>query len=314
MSRPSLISERCIIDLGNRRLLYSLLFIFTAQALLAATPAVIETQDLVVVYSKELDKAAQQIRVDYPTVKKELEDLLRWSLNLRPTVVLIKERKEFLRLAGNELVVAFAVPEKHLVVIDYSKMHTSPFTLPATLKHELCHLLLHDHIPGANLPRWWDEGICQWASDGLADIIINTKPTLLPAAILAGGDFDLRTLNDHFPQNNKALILAYEQSRSVVDYISREYGSNGVLDLLGNLKQGDSIESALEKTLFISFDELQKQWRHHLRRRITWFTYLSIHLYEILFLSAALLTILGFVRKMIQRRAYSAQEDEEDVS
>jgi hypothetical protein len=48
----------------------------------------------------------------------------------------------------------------------------------------------------------------------------------------------------------------------------------------------------------------------HLKKNINWFTYLSIHLYEILFVTAALLTVFGFIRKMVRRRAYSMQEDE----
>jgi hypothetical protein len=43
----------------------------------------------------------------------------------------------------------------------------------------------------------------------------------------------------------------------------------------------------------------------HLKKNINWFTYLSIHLYEILFVTAALLTVFGFIRKIIRRRAYS---------
>jgi len=213
-------------------------------------------------------------------------------------------------MAGHELVVAYALPKKKVVVIDYSKMNTSPFTLQTTFKHELCHLLLHHYIRDDNLPRWLDEGICQWASDGLADIIMDAKRDRLPAAILSDTDFDLETLRHQFPRDKNALILAYEQSKSVVEYLNREYGSQGILDFLKLLQQGYDFKSAFELRFAISFDEFKYQWRAHLKKNINWFTYLSIHLYEILFVSAALLTVFGFFRKIVRRRAYSMEEDE----
>jgi hypothetical protein len=109
-------------------------------------------------------------------------------------------------------------------------------------------------------------------------------------------------------------MLAYEQSKSVVTYLSSEYGSQAILDFLNLLQQEYDFKTAFELLFKIPFDEFQYQWRSHIKKNINWFTYLSIHLYEILFVSAALLTILGFVRKIIRQRAYSADDDEEDVS
>jgi hypothetical protein len=227
--------------------------------------------------------------------------------------VLLNDNKRFRNLAGDNLVVAYALPNKNVVVIDHSKMNTSPFMLRNTFKHELCHLLLHHYIRDDNLPRWLDEGICQWASDGFADIIMDTKRNLLPTAILSDTYFDLEKLQHQFPQDKNSLMLAYQQSKSVVEYLSSKYGSQGILDFLKLLQQGYDLESAFEFRFAMPIDEFQYQWRGHLKKNINWFTYVSIHLYEILFVLAALLTILGFVRKMVRRRAYSAQEDEEDA-
>ncbi len=274
----------------------------------------LDTRELVIVYDEGLDQAARQVLTAYPSIRQELEALFQLPVDFRPTLVLLSDNRRFRRLAGHDLVVAYALPNKNVVVIDHSKMNTSPFTLQTTFKHELCHLLLHHYIRDDNLPRWLDEGICQWASDGLADIIMDTKRALLPAAILSDTYFDLEKLQHQFPQDKNALMLAYEQSKSVVEYLSSEYGSQGILDFLGLLQQGYDLKSAFELRFAMPFDEFQYQWRSHLQKNINWFTYLSIHLYEVLFVSAALLTILGFIRKMIRRRAYSAEEDEEDVS
>jgi hypothetical protein len=282
-------------------------------SLFAAPSSVLDTPDLVIVYDEGLKPAAQRVLSVYPTIREALESMFQWSVDFRPSVVLINNQKKFRQLAGHELVVAYALPQKNVMVIDYAKMNTSPFTLQTTVKHELCHLLLHRHIKSDNLPRWLDEGICQWVSDGLADILMDTGRTRLPAAILSGNYFHLARLADRFPHDKNGLVLAYEQSKSVVEYMNRQYGPQGMRDLLNLLRQGVDIQSAFEQQFAISFEKFEDQWRNHLKENISWFTYLSIHLYEILFVSAALLTILGFVRILLRKRGYEedGEADEE---
>jgi len=298
--------------MGKRAFLSILFFWSMVSIVFAVEQTVLDTKELVVVYDAGLDRTARQALAAYSVIKPELETLFQWRLDFRPTLVLLNDRKRFRQMAGHELVVAYALPKKKVVVIDHSKMNTSPFTLQTTFKHELCHLLLHHYIRDDNLPRWLDEGICQWASDGLADIIMDAKRDLLPAAILSGTDFDLEKLQHQFPRDKNALILAYEQSKSVVEYLNREYGSQGILDLLKLLQQGYGLESAFASRFGTSLDEFEYQWRAYLKKDVNWFTYLSVHLYEILFLSAAVLTIFGFIRKIKRRREYSRQEDEEE--
>ena len=301
--------------MGRRTLLTILVFGLTVPPLLlAAEPSVLETPQLVVVYDQGLKQAAQQVLAAYPSIKQTLESIFQWRVNFRPSLVLINNQKKFRQLAGHELVVAYALPLKKAVVIDYSKMNTSPFTLQRIVQHELCHLMLHHHINEDNLPRWLDEGICQWASDGLADILMDTKRTRLPAAILSGNYFDLVKLAHRFPRDKNGLMLAYEQSKSVVEYMIRQYGPQGMRNFLGLLRQEGDIEFAFENAFAISFEKFEDQWRNHLKADINWFTYLSIHLYEILFVSAALLTILGFIRRLHRKRVYERDDEEmEDV-
>ena len=297
----------------GKRIFISILFLLLMDSFaFAVEQTILETRELVVVYDAGLEQTAQQALAAYSVIKPELERSFQWRLDFRPTLVLLNDRKRFRQMAGHELVVAYALPKKKVVVIDHSKMNTSPFTLQTTFKHELCHLLLHHYIKDDNLPRWLDEGICQWASDGLADIIMDAKRDFLPAAILSDTDFDLEKLQHQFPRDKNGLILAYEQSKSVLEYLNREYGSQAILDFLKLLQQGYDLKSAFEIRFAISFEAFEYRWRAHLKKNINWFTYLSIHLYEILFVSAALLTVFGFIRKIIRRRAYSTQEDEEE--
>jgi len=292
--------------------LAGLAVIFFLQYPAMAQPLVLQNDDIMVAYEPPLEGAAGEVLRLYPDLKQELEKIFAWSLDIRPQVVLVKNTRIFQKLSRNELFVAFAVPEKNLIVIDYARMNRHPFSLRMTFKHELCHLLLHRHIGSRRLPRWLEEGICQWASDGIGEIFIDKSWSGLDAAIMADRVLDLRRLTKTFPRDKPSLVLAYEQSKSVVNYIDRQYGKGVVLDLLGHLKNGESMEAAALKSLGISTDELEKDWLSHLESTPRWLVYLADNLYGILFFVAALLTILGFVRRIMRRKVWESEEEDDE--
>ena len=285
--------------------------IFFLQYPAMAQPLVLQNDDMIVAYEPSLEGAAGEILRLYPDLKQELEKIFAWSLDIRPQVVLVKNTRTFQKLSGNELFVAFAVPEKNLIVIDYAKMNLRPFSLRITFKHELCHLLLHRHISNHRLPRWLEEGICQWVSDGIGEIFVDKSWSGLDAAIMADRVLHLRKLTKKFPRDKPSLVLAYEQSKSVVNYIDRQYGKGAILDLLGHLKNGEFMEGAAMKSLGISTDELEKDWLGHLESTPRWLVYLADNLYGILFFVAALLTVLGFIRRIMHRKVWESEEEEE---
>ena len=277
-----------------------------------AQPLVLQNDDLIVAYEPSLEGAAGELLRLYPDLKQELEKIFGWGLDIRPQVVLVKNTRNFQKLSRNKLFVAFAVPEKKLIVIDYSRMNLHPFSLRVTFKHELCHLLLHRHISKHRLPKWLEEGICQWASDGIGEIFLDKSWSGLDAAIMADRVLDLRRLAKKFPRDKPSLILAYEQSKSVVNYIDRQYGKGAILDLLGHLKNGEPMEAAVTKSLGISSDELEKDWLSHLESTPRWLVYLADNLYGILFFVAALLTIVGFIRRLMRRKVWENEEEEDN--
>jgi len=286
-----------------------ILLILLIKPLFAIKTGTLQKRDLILIFEEHLSHAAGEAMELYPWLKAELERVIGWKIAFRPTVMLIKDNNVFQRMAGNNLIVAFAVPDRDLIVIDYSKMKTDPFTIEAILKHELCHLLLHNHIRREKLPKWLDEGIAQWVSGGMADIIMKQKSSVLNEAILADRLIGIRALTGRFPREAKLLKLAYAESKSLTEYIISEYGLNGILTVLEYLKDGDDIDPAISKALSISFDELEGRWYNSLKKRITWFTFLSNNLYEILFFLAALALIYGFIKALIKKRAYINGEE-----
>ncbi len=267
--------------------------------------------NVVVLFEKPLRNVADEVIRLYPGIKSEIEEQFRWKLDYKPTVFLVKEREKFQMMAGHSLFVAFADPGRRLVVIDYSRMNVQPFTLATTLKHELCHLLFHHHIRDNNLPRWFDEGVAQWASDGIGEIIMANGKRLLNRASITEKYIPLGRLKHHFPRDDSALKLAYEESKSLVEYITGTYGSDSLLDIMNRLKEGEPIDDAILWSLSVSLEELEDNWHEHLRKQIPWLTYLSMNLYQILFFLGAVITIIGFIRYLIKKRR---QEDWEDFA
>jgi len=273
--------------------------------------ALVGTGDVIVLFDEEpLGAVAREVVDFYPGVKAELEETLGWRVDFRPKILLIGERRKFQDMAGSNYFAAYAVPEGELVVIDYSRMNRGVFTLSMTLKHELCHLLLHRYIPKGNLPRWLDEGISQWVSEGVSEMVTTGGRSLLRGAALTGRCIPLDRLAEGFPGDRRSLLLAYEESRSFVEYVSSEYGREAVLDMLNQLRNGGGVKGAFLKTLSVPLEKLERQWLEHLRRGTTWLVYLADHLYGILFFLAALITVWGFIKVLARKKRYAAGQDD----
>ncbi len=277
-------------------------FILFGGPLCAGEVHLLEGEGIRVLFERPHEPVARELVHIYPEVKGELEKIFGWDLSLTPSILLIRESSQFQQWVDSPLTVAFALPQKDLVVIDYSKMKTHPFSLRNTFKHELCHLLLHQHIKSELIPRWLDEGVAQWASDGAGDIILDQSRSLLNRAALRGHFIPLDSISKGFPRRDQDLILAYEESKSFVDYLIGTSGREGVMKVLDRMKGGETVKEAVLGSYAVSLDDLEKGWQRALRKRMTWFTYLSYHLYEILFALAALITIYGAIRIMMRKR------------
>jgi hypothetical protein len=275
----------------------------------------LQSLDVTVVFERPLHAAAQEVTTIYPDVKAELEKIFVWKLDYSPTVILIRDRKMFQRMVGSTLVAALAVPQRKLIIIDYSRMTSRPFTLRTILKHELCHLLLHSHIEEGKLPRWLDEGIAQWVSEGIGEIVMQRNRSILERAMLTGTYIRLRHLQYHMPDSGNDLLLAYEESKSIVEYIRSKFGKEGILKILEHLKDGEGIYTAVRKSLAISLPDLEDRWHKHVSRKVYWLSLISNYLYEILFFFAALLSLAAYLKRLKRRREQKdlyEEPDEED--
>jgi hypothetical protein len=172
----------------------------------------------------------------------------------------------------------------------------------------LCHLIIHRNIE--NPPRWLDEGVCQWASGGIAEFMTEDGKRALDNAAVSGRLISIRELV-RFPADD--IILAYEESKSIIEYIEKEFGKQGVLRILAYMKEGHSLDGSIQKGLSVSTSELDEKWQAYLKKSGGWFSYLSRNLYGILFFFAALITVYGFMRMLKKKKEQIDEPGDEDI-
>jgi hypothetical protein len=275
---------------------------------LFAENKILQTKDVIVVFEEHQGGAAKEVAKIYPSVKSELSENLKWGIDFRPAVLLDRGGETIRRNTGSNIFVAYAVPQRSLIVLDTSRVYAKPFSLESTLKHELCHLLIHRNIQSP--PRWLDEGVCQWASGGIAEFSTEGGREALRRAAVSGRLIAIKELVK-FPRED--IILAYEESKSIVEYIESEFGRQGILQILEYLKEGYSVDDSLRKGISVTTPELDEKWQAYLKKRQGWFSYLSLNLYGILFSIAALATVYGFMRMLKKKREQRDEPEDEDI-
>ncbi len=272
--------------------------------LLPVWPGAAESAGVYIEFEPGLQAAAARTAELFPQAERRLQQLLGWNLSYVPRIRLLHGRKRFIQVTGQPLAVAVAVPEQRLVILDYKSASREPFGLEKILTHELCHLVLHDHIASHNLPRWLDEGICQWMSDGVSDILGSQMRLALPRLAWKGQQHLLQTLRQRFPDNPQELRLAYEASRSFVDHLVGRFGAERVVRFLHLLAEGYRLDTAARQAFLMSLAALQEQWYRSLRDPVALLQILGYPLYGLVFALLALLALAGFIRLWRKKRAY----------
>ncbi len=306
-SRPYLFSFQGPCLWGITILLWSF-FALAAPGSHAADFNSLKGNGVEVLFSPTLEQAAKETTEMTPQIKKDLQETFNWPFSLNPTVILMEDSQRFRQMTHSPLVVGFAVPGKNLVVIDYARIR-NPLQFRNILKHELCHLLLHEHVDNVPIPRWFDEGIAQWTSNGVMDILHDPKDALLPKAAFSDHIIPLGALNKGFPGNENALRLAYEESKSFIDYIISTHGKPGLLEILRLMKDGVTLRKAFIEAVGAPLYKMEEEWRASLKQNIAWFAHLSYYLYEILFALGGFIVVYAFIKVLRKKRAYMEREE-----
>ena len=129
----------------------------------------------------------------------------------------------------------------------------------AAIAHELTHVLV-GHLTFSCLgyvPGWLVEGLAMYGEGGLDDFSqarfdqAVTDNTLTSVQALSGG----------FSENPDKADVSYSESYSLVNFLIEAYGKDRMLALLKALKEGATVDGALEAMYGFDINGLEDAWR-----------------------------------------------------
>ncbi len=128
--------------------------------------------------------------------------------------------------------------------------------LTSVLRHEYVHALLHDRLgtSSGSLPTWLNEGLAmQLAGDPWPDLdeALHGNVTLIPLTYLEGPWGALPAT---------AADLAYLEANSATHYLIERWGMAQVDGLLKAFKARTPAGTAIQNTLFVSYEQFHHQW------------------------------------------------------
>ncbi|RMF79412.1 MAG: hypothetical protein D6739_11010, partial [Nitrospirae bacterium] len=158
-----------------------------------------------------------------------------------------------------------AVPGRNTILLHSPRTSRTPLDLERVFAHELTHLALHRRCP-EGLPRWLDEGLAMLVAREL-------RPGDLPvlAQLAATGALsDFRRGRPDFGLGHRAPRAAYAQALSMVHYLKRQGGWEGLAALLDRLARGEGFQPAAATVYGRPWRETVAAWQGAVRLRFTW--------------------------------------------
>lgn len=150
-----------------------------------------------------------------------------------------------------------AFPEHNLVVIGIAPADVEWGR--RTEVHELTHVLVGDLTFSClgDVPTWLNEGLAVYAEGDLEPFSKNQ----LDNAIKNDTLFSVRSLSGSFSEISEKANLSYSQSYSIVKFLIEEYGRERMTSLLVALRDGNTIDAALQQVYGFNVDGLEDAWR-----------------------------------------------------
>jgi hypothetical protein len=125
--------------------------------------------------------------------------------------------------------------------------------------HELTHVLV-GHLTFSclgDVPTWLNEGLAVY-SEGELD---QGSQRQLEEAIREDTLLSIRSLSSGFSEVSDKAYLSYSESYSITKFLVETYGHDNMTSLLVALRDGLTIDEALQQTYGFSVDSLEDAWR-----------------------------------------------------
>ncbi len=128
-----------------------------------------------------------------------------------------------------------------------------------TIVHELTHVLV-GHLTFSclgDVPTWLNEGLAVYSEGDLE----SDSQSQLDEAIRQDQLMSVRALSGGFSEVRDKATLSYSQSYSIVKFLIETYGQDKMTGLLTTLRDGTTLDDALQKVYGFDVDGLDAAWR-----------------------------------------------------
>lgn len=231
-------------------------------------------------YEPHLEDEAQSLARDIPQWWSEVEQRLATDLDDSLDIYFMDHAGQVAASTGMpQWVAGVAHSESGEIMIARHGPDGAPTTLEQLLKHEMAHVALHRATGGADVPRWFHEGVAEATEGGIS----LTRSQSLAGMIFGAGVPNFEELEKLFYGQDKTKVsAAYAASRDFVNFL-QDYRrpdqqgehTNNLRQLLTEMKAGHTFEAAFIRTYRIGLAELGMKWRQGLPGRFVWYPLLA---------------------------------------
>jgi hypothetical protein len=178
------------------------------------------------------------------------------------------------------------------------------------LRHEMAHVALYRATDGADLPRWFHEGV----AESLAGGISLSRAQTLASTVFGPGVPNLQNLEAYFHETEgPRASVAYAASRDLVTYLRYRDGTGAALkQVLTELRHGYAFETAFVRAYGVGLHELVGEWREGLPARFIWYAMLASGGLPFV-LVVPLVAVAWIRRRRVLRRGWERLEREDEL-
>jgi len=280
-------------------------------------------EKLYIEFDKENTELANLINDSFEQSRQDVIKKLDLDYNERVFILLCKNKEIFSNVTQIRIpsIQAVAISSNNLIVVNVKTLRDSENT-KHMLEHEITHLVLGHNInmiykDNLILPRWFNEGVAQWVSDGFNELFSIPYQDSLYAGFMSDGIIKFSLISYYFPSNVYELTLAYAQSLSFVEFLFDKYGEEKLIKLIHKLTEGkESFYFYFEQVYNLKFSQVEELWKNSRTKQYNWGYYIASHISSIMYalvgVIAFIISIIAFFRnKTKKRRLYKEYEEYE---
>lgn len=262
-------------------------------------------------YEPELADAAQSLAERAPAWWAEIEGDLAGDVDDALRVTFVSNAGRVAEAtAMPHWAAGVAHPPSGEIIIARHGPDGAPTNLEELLRHEMAHVILHRATDGADVPRWFHEGV----AEGWNGTLSFGRAQTLASAVFGPGVPDLEHLEEGFHgTDGPQAAVAYAAARDLVEYM-RGYDPSGMRlrQVFTELRGGHRFEVAVIRAYGVGLEELVAQWRAGLPARFIWYPLAASG--GLPFILVAPLVAIGWIRRRrAVRRGYARLEREEQL-